>query len=112
MLQSRSLLKVRSEYGGLDDGARYHIISHLLLEMVISGKSMLATSMLGHETVETGNNNRGESFILNLLQKDRVFSAVHSLFVLLFFFMLKAILGFLNDHCSTTGMQSFFILAV
>ncbi|KAJ4757798.1 BEACH domain-containing protein B [Rhynchospora pubera] len=70
-----SLMKVRSNYGGMDDGARYHIISHLLLEIVISGKSMLATSMLGHETVDTGNNNREESFILSLLQKDRVLSA-------------------------------------
>ncbi|XP_078166919.1 binding protein isoform X2 [Carex rostrata] len=70
-----SLLKVRSEYGGLDDGARYHIISHLLLETVIIGKSMLATSMLGYETVDTGNNNKEESFILNLLQKERVLSA-------------------------------------
>lgn len=91
-------MKVRSEYGGLDDGARYHIISHLLLETVIIGKSMLATSMLGYETVDTGNNNKEESFIVNLLQKERVLSAVCSLLlVFLFISMLKAILGFLNE---------------
>ncbi|KAJ3679372.1 hypothetical protein LUZ60_017383 [Juncus effusus] len=76
-----SLLTIRSQYGGLDDGARYHIISHLLLEMVICGKSMLANSILGRdENADSANNssssnNREANFILSLLQKDRVLSA-------------------------------------
>lgn len=70
-----SLLKVRSQYGELDDGARFHVMSHLILEIVIYGKSMLATSMLGRDDSAEANSNRESGFILNLVQKDRVLAA-------------------------------------
>ncbi|XP_073008552.1 BEACH domain-containing protein B isoform X1 [Typha latifolia] len=72
-----SLLTVRSHYGVLDDGARFHVISHLILETVICGKSMLATSILGRDDPFEGNSNKKEAgFILNLIQKDRVLTMV------------------------------------
>lgn len=33
-------------YGMLDDGARFHLLSHLIRETVNIGKSMLATSIV------------------------------------------------------------------
>uniref|UniRef100_A0A453NF75 BEACH domain-containing protein n=1 Tax=Aegilops tauschii subsp. strangulata TaxID=200361 RepID=A0A453NF75_AEGTS len=70
-----SLLRVRSHYGELDDGARFHVISHLILETVIYGKSMLATSILGKDDSAEANSNKESGFILNLVQKDRVLAA-------------------------------------
>lgn len=72
----RSLLAVRSQYGGMDDGARFHVISHLILETVICGKSMLATSISGRDDSIENSNKKEAGFILNLIQKDRVISAV------------------------------------
>ncbi|WVZ77789.1 hypothetical protein U9M48_025613 [Paspalum notatum var. saurae] len=71
-----SLLRVRSQYGQLDDGARFHVMSHLILETVICGRSMLATSMLGRDDSTEANSNKEAGFILNLVQKDRVLAAV------------------------------------
>nr|CAD1832089.1 unnamed protein product [Ananas comosus var. bracteatus] len=70
-----SLLAVRSQYGGMDDGARFHVISHLILETVICGKSMLATSISGRDDSIENSNKKEAGFILNLIQKDRVISA-------------------------------------
>ncbi|KXG29535.1 BEACH domain-containing protein B isoform X1 [Sorghum bicolor] len=70
-----SLLRVRSQYGQLDDGARFHVMSHLILETVIYGKSMLATSMVGRDDSTEANSNKEAGFILNLVQKDRVLAA-------------------------------------
>uniref|UniRef100_A0A0A9DC66 BEACH domain-containing protein n=1 Tax=Arundo donax TaxID=35708 RepID=A0A0A9DC66_ARUDO len=70
-----SLLRVRSQYGELDDGARFHVMSHLILETVIYGKSMLATSMLGRDDSTEANSNKEAGFVLNLVQKDRVLAA-------------------------------------
>ncbi|TVU00170.1 hypothetical protein EJB05_54428 [Eragrostis curvula] len=75
----QSLLRVRSLYGELDDGARFHVISHLILETVIYGKSMLATSMLGRDDSTESNSNKEAGFILNLIQKDRVLAALQEL---------------------------------
>ncbi|KAL6888469.1 hypothetical protein ACP4OV_009495 [Aristida adscensionis] len=72
---SKSLLRVRSQYGELDDGARFHVMSHLILETVIYGKSILATSMVGREDSMDANSNKEVGFILNLVQKDRVLAA-------------------------------------
>jgi hypothetical protein len=72
----RSLLRVRSRYGELDDGARFHVMSHLILETVIYGKSMLATSMSGRDDSAEANSNKESGFILNLVQKDRVLAMV------------------------------------
>uniref|UniRef100_A0A8R7UR94 BEACH domain-containing protein lvsC n=1 Tax=Triticum urartu TaxID=4572 RepID=A0A8R7UR94_TRIUA len=74
-----SLLRVRSHYGELDDGARFHVISHLILETVIYGKSMLATSILGKDDSAEANSNKESGFILNLVQKDRVLAAASDL---------------------------------
>ncbi|KAG0476321.1 hypothetical protein HPP92_013162 [Vanilla planifolia] len=70
------LLAVRKQHGMLDDGARFHVISHLILELVNHGKLMLATSILGREdTFEVTNNSKETGFILSLIQKDRVLAA-------------------------------------
>uniref|UniRef100_K3YP63 BEACH domain-containing protein B n=1 Tax=Setaria italica TaxID=4555 RepID=K3YP63_SETIT len=70
-----SLLRVRSQYGELDDGARFQVVSHLILETVIYGKSMLATSTLGRDDSTEANSNKEAGFVLNLVQKDRVLAA-------------------------------------
>jgi hypothetical protein len=67
---------VRSQYGELDDGARFQVVSHLILETVIYGKSVLATSTLGRDDSTEANSNKEAGFILNLVQKDRVLAAV------------------------------------
>lgn len=51
-------------------------MSHLILETVIYGKSMLATSTLGRDDSTEANSNKEAGFVLNLVQKDRVLAAV------------------------------------
>ncbi|KAG8069818.1 hypothetical protein GUJ93_ZPchr0006g46210 [Zizania palustris] len=70
-----SLLRIRAQYGELDDGARFHVVSHLILETVIYGKSMLATTMLARDDSTEANSNKESGFVLNLVQKDRVLAA-------------------------------------
>nr|GMC55110.1 BEACH domain-containing protein B isoform X1 [Ipomoea batatas] len=71
-----ALLAVRSHYGMLDDGARFHVIAHLIRETVSCGKSMLATSIVGREdSADSSSNPKEGSSIHNLIQKDRVLSA-------------------------------------
>ncbi|CAD6338666.1 unnamed protein product [Miscanthus lutarioriparius] len=70
-----SLLTVRSQYGQLDDGARFHVFSHLILETIIYGKSMLVTNILGRDDSVDTNNNKETGFILSFIQKDRVLAA-------------------------------------
>ncbi|XP_024315441.1 BEACH domain-containing protein B [Brachypodium distachyon] len=67
-----SLLIVRSQYGQLDDGARFHVLSHLILETIIYGKSMLVTNILGRDDSMDINSNQEAGFILSFIQKDRV----------------------------------------
>lgn len=77
----RSLLLVRSRYGKLNDGARFHVIAHVIRETVNSGKSMLATSMIGRDDLfNTSSHSRETGSLHNLIQKDRVLSAVCSKF--------------------------------
>ncbi|XP_050124229.1 BEACH domain-containing protein B-like isoform X1 [Malus sylvestris] len=72
-----ALLVVRSQFGMLDDGARFHVISHLIRETVNFGKSMLATSMMGREdSLDSGNSVKETGSIQNLIQRDRVLAAV------------------------------------
>ncbi|GLU16070.1 hypothetical protein SLE2022_325200 [Rubroshorea leprosula] len=72
-----SLLAVRSQYATLDDGARFHVIAHLIRETVVCGKSMLATSMVGRDDSSDSTSTLKEtSSIHNLIQKDRVLAAV------------------------------------
>lgn len=73
---SRALLAVRSQYGTLDDGARFHVIAHLIRETVNCGKSMLAVSIMGRDDAESGSNAKETGSIHNLIQKDRVLAAV------------------------------------
>lgn len=74
---ARALLSVRSRYGMLDDGARFHVISHVIRETVNSGKSMLATSIAGRDDPsDSGSISKEMSTIQNLIQKDRVLAAV------------------------------------
>lgn len=80
----RTLLALRAQYGMLDDGARFHVISHLILETVSCGKSMLATSIMGRDdSVEVSSNIKEAGFIYNLIQRDRVLASVcHRFFFL------------------------------
>ncbi|GAB4839467.1 hypothetical protein Ancab_028990 [Ancistrocladus abbreviatus] len=72
-----SLLAVRSRYGMLDDGARFHVMSHLIREAVSCGKSILATSIAGRDDLtDAGNNQKETGTIHNLIQKDRILMAV------------------------------------
>ncbi|XWS25391.1 hypothetical protein CRYUN_Cryun27aG0064600 [Craigia yunnanensis] len=72
-----SLLVVRSQYGMLDDGARFHVIAHVIRETVNSGKSILATSMVGRDdSFDSSSHSKETGSIHNLIQKDRVLSAV------------------------------------
>lgn len=76
-MMDRFLLTVRSQYGMLDDGARFHVISHLILETLNFGKSMLVSSILGREeSFEVSSNAMDAGSIFNLIQKDRVLAAV------------------------------------
>ncbi|KAL6603651.1 hypothetical protein ACP70R_044012 [Stipagrostis hirtigluma subsp. patula] len=69
-----SLLIVRSQYGHLDDGARFNVLSHLILETIICGKSMFVTNISGRDdSMEI--NNKETGFILSFIQKDRVLAA-------------------------------------
>ncbi|CAL4966889.1 unnamed protein product [Urochloa decumbens] len=70
-----SLLIARSQYGQLDNGARFHVCSHLILETIIYGKSMLVTNILGRDDSTEINNNKEARFILSFIQKDRVLAA-------------------------------------
>ncbi|RLN08296.1 BEACH domain-containing protein B [Panicum miliaceum] len=72
---SKSLVRVRSQYGELDDGARFQVMSHLILETVIYGKPMLATSASGRDDCTEANVNKEAGFILSHVQKDRVLAA-------------------------------------
>ncbi|KAJ0790760.1 putative transcription factor WD40-like family [Helianthus annuus] len=68
-----ALLAVRSKFGMLDDGARFHVIAHLIREAVECGKLMLATS---NDTSDMGSISKETGTIQNLIQKDRVLAAV------------------------------------
>ncbi|XAR62070.1 hypothetical protein NMG60_11016665 [Bertholletia excelsa] len=71
-----ALLAVKSQYGMLDDGARFHVISHLIRETVNCSKSMLATSIMGRdESTDLGSNPKETGTLQNLIQKDRVLAA-------------------------------------
>ncbi|CAA2974013.1 BEACH domain-containing B isoform X1 [Olea europaea subsp. europaea] len=72
-----ALLSVRSQYGMLDDGARIHVISHLIRETINCGKSMLATSIMDRDGLSDSSCNSKEgTSIRNLIQKDRLLSAI------------------------------------
>lgn len=61
----------------LDDGARTHVISHLIRETVNCGKAMLATAIVGKDdSPDLGSNSKDTGSIQNLIQKDRVLAAV------------------------------------
>lgn len=73
----RALLFVRSQYGILDDGVRFHLLSHLIRETVNIGKSMLATSIASRDDAfDPSYNSKDAGSIQNLIQKDRVLTAV------------------------------------
>ncbi|XP_020218624.1 BEACH domain-containing protein B isoform X2 [Cajanus cajan] len=72
-----TLLFVRSQYGILDDGVRFHLLSHLIRETVNIGKSMLATSIASRDdALDPSYNSKDAGSIQNLIQKDRVLTAV------------------------------------
>lgn len=79
----RSLLIVRSQYGQLDDGARFHVFSHLIIETLMYGKSMFVTNISGRDDYVEINNSKESVSILRFIQKDRVLAAVSSFFLVL-----------------------------
>lgn len=71
-----SLLAVRSQYGVLDDGARFHVVSHVIQETVRYGKAMLAAGILGRDdSPDAGSNSKETSAIYQIIQKDRLLAA-------------------------------------
>lgn len=73
----RVLLAIKSQYGSLDDGSRFHVIAHLIRETVNCGKSMLAFSVMTRDdSSESGSNLKETGSIQNLIQKDRVQAVV------------------------------------
>jgi hypothetical protein len=73
----RALLAVRSQFGLLNEDARFHVISHLIRESVNCGKSLLATSIVGRDdNSDLGSFSKETGWIHNLIQKDRVLAAV------------------------------------
>ncbi|KAL4566093.1 hypothetical protein LXL04_030203 [Taraxacum kok-saghyz] len=72
-----ALLAVRSQFGMLDDGARFHVIAHLIREAVDCGKVMLATSIVGRDDLlDSSSVSKESGTIQNLIQKDRVLLAI------------------------------------
>ncbi|CAM8878100.1 unnamed protein product [Rhodiola kirilowii] len=72
-----ALLSVRSQYGMIEDGARFHVISHLIRETVICGKSLLASSIAGmDESSDPGYSDKETSTIQSLIQADKVLAAI------------------------------------
>ncbi|CAN1248861.1 BEACH domain-containing protein B [Linum perenne] len=72
-----ALLSVRSQCGKLDDGARFHVVSHLIREGLNYGKSLLAASMVNmDDSSDPASNSKDMSSIHNLFQKDMVQAAV------------------------------------
>ncbi|KZV43357.1 BEACH domain-containing protein lvsC-like, partial [Dorcoceras hygrometricum] len=72
-----ALLAVRSQYGMLDGGSRFHVIYRLLAETINSGKAMLATSIMGSDDLsDLGSNLREGNTVFNFIQKERLLSAV------------------------------------
>lgn len=61
----------------LDDGARFHVVSHFIRETVNVGKSMLASSIVGRDdSMDLNSNLKETGSIQNIIQKDRVQAAV------------------------------------
>jgi hypothetical protein len=87
----RALLAVRSQFGMLNEDARFHVISHLIRESVNCGKSLLATSIVGRDDLDSGSFSKETGLIHNLIQKDRVLAAVSLKAVLLIKTSLKAV---------------------
>ncbi|EPS68659.1 hypothetical protein M569_06109, partial [Genlisea aurea] len=71
-----ALLVVRSQYGVLDGGARFHVISNLIRETINCGKAMLVTSNTGSDNLpEFLSNSKQWSTVFNFIQKDKLFTA-------------------------------------
>uniref|UniRef100_A0A7N0VH18 BEACH domain-containing protein B n=1 Tax=Kalanchoe fedtschenkoi TaxID=63787 RepID=A0A7N0VH18_KALFE len=72
-----ALLSVRSQYGMLEDGARFHVVSHLIRETLTCGKCLLALSIVSmDDSSDHGNSVKETSVIHNLIQADKVLSAI------------------------------------
>lgn len=97
----RVLLFVRSQYGMLDDGARFHLLSHLIRETVNIGKSMLATSLVSRDdTLDPNYNLKDAGSIQNLIQRDRVLAAVCALLYKMFCWQYALHMHFLWGECN------------
>lgn len=79
LLLFRTLVDARAQIGAMDNGARYLVVSQLIRETMEGGKNMLATSLADKD--KTCEENSTSEFPLhNLLQQDRVMSAVWLIF--------------------------------
>ncbi|KAJ7525246.1 hypothetical protein O6H91_17G043300 [Diphasiastrum complanatum] len=71
-----SLLDARAQVGSLNDGARFHIISQLIKEILEQGKGMLTLSLVEKDKAYSDIAYEETASVHGLLQQDRVLSAV------------------------------------
>lgn len=72
-------MDARAQIGAMDNGARYLVVSQLIRETMEGGKNMLATSLADKDKTRE-ENSTSEFPLHNLLQQDRVMSAVWLVF--------------------------------
>lgn len=67
------MLDARGQIGGMDDGARFQMVSQLIQETIEHGKSILVNSSSDKREQDASSNSAS---VHSLLQQDRVIAAV------------------------------------
>ncbi len=73
---TRTLLDARTQIGSMDEGARFHVVSQLIREIVEGGKAMLATSLMDKDKPHDDVITASDAALHSLLQQDRILAAV------------------------------------
>jgi hypothetical protein len=60
----------------MDEGARFHVVSQLIREIVEGGKAMLATSLMDKDKPHDDVITASDAALHSLLQQDRILAAV------------------------------------
>ncbi|CAK9883045.1 unnamed protein product [Sphagnum jensenii] len=71
-----TLLDARTQIGSMDEGARFHVVSQLIREIVEGGKAMLATSLMDKDKPNDDVITASDAALHSLLQQDRILAAV------------------------------------
>jgi hypothetical protein len=71
-----TLLDARTQIGSMDEGARFHVVSQLIREIVEGGKAMLATSLMDKDKPHDDVITASDAALHSLLQQDRILAAV------------------------------------